>query len=206
MFKLNRTAGILWTIYLQDIIHSFQYCKESLLLFCVISAIYILGNNRKWLIIVIPTILSGFISYSGVVSANLSLSKGMMLNFWHLWQPSFNISIGYGKIFVYIQALPYILAMLYFIRHARLISIEFFIFAFLSIVYSFIYSEPRYRELFMPFLFLYVSVPLSSHVKGLNVEDKFAGLIILIKRQFKTGEKFVLPKLENLKWVPRITL
>lgn len=168
MYRMNKTAGLLWTIYLQDIIYSFNYNKESLLLFCVILFMYLFRNRRFWLVIIIPIIFSGFTSYGGVITSSISFSKGMMLNFWHLWQPSFNISVGYSKNFVYFEALPYVIAMIYFIRHIKLLSVEFIIFSFLSIMYGVLYAEPRHRELFMPLLILYIAEPLRITICNFN--------------------------------------
>lgn len=170
MFKLNKVAGVLWMIYPQDIIYSFQYGKETLLLFFIICAIYVLRDKREYLLLAIPIIILGFVCYGGVISANRSLGNGFMSNFWELWKPAFNISVAYGKAFVYIQAVPYTLAMLYFIRHCRLLSQEFGMFLILSIVYGVIYGDPRYREPFMPMLFLYIGPLLQSKLAGWNFE------------------------------------
>jgi len=183
MFKLNKTAGILWIFYPQEIIYSFQYGKETLLIFLVIMFIYLLRNHRIYLLLAIPLIILGFVSYGGVIHTNNSLSKGLMQNFWNLWKPAFNVSLIYSKAFVYIQFLPYAAAMLYFIRKVKLASIEFGIFTMLTVVYCIIYSEPRYREPFMPFLFLYIAEPLRIYIikfKEKNMKayffDKYAEL------------------------------
>jgi hypothetical protein len=46
MYKMNKIAGLIWLIYPQEIIYSFQYAKESLLLFFVIVAIYLLRERN----------------------------------------------------------------------------------------------------------------------------------------------------------------
>lgn len=181
MYRLNKLGGLLWTIYLQDIIHSFQYNKESLLVFIIIVAIYFFKNHKNWLVIIIPVIILGFVSYAWVTNGQHSAGTGMMKNFWALWQPSFNISIGYGKIFVYLQFLPYVAAMLYFIRHVKILSPEFGIFLILSLAYGIIYAEPRFREPFMPLLFLFIAEPLKLFLKNNNpaviINNKFKTLI-----------------------------
>lgn len=166
MYRMNKTAGLIWVLYPQDIIYSFQYAKETLLLFMVICAIYFLRNNRKFLLAAIPLIILGFVSYGGVISTNHSLSKGFMSNFWNLWKPAFNLSVIFSRYFVYIQFLPYVISMFYFLRNVKLLSIEFGIFLILTLVYSVIYSEPRYREPFMPLLVLYIAEPCKAYLKN----------------------------------------
>lgn len=195
MYKLNKLAGVLWVIYLQDIIYSFNYNKECLLLFCIILSIFLLRNHRMWLVVVIPIILSGFVSYGGVVTSTHTYSHGAMLNFWKLWQPSFNISIGYSKLFVYIQAIPYIVSMIYFIRYVKILSMEAMVFIFLSILYSSIYAEPRYRELFMPLLFLYIAEPFKLFVTKIY-KVKIKEIINRIK--LKIHDVTILPKYSNV--------
>jgi hypothetical protein len=40
MYRMNRLAGWIWCLYPMDIIHSFQYMKETLLIFLIIAVIY----------------------------------------------------------------------------------------------------------------------------------------------------------------------
>jgi hypothetical protein len=40
MYRMNKIAGWIWCFYPMDIIHSFQYMKETLLIFIIISIIY----------------------------------------------------------------------------------------------------------------------------------------------------------------------
>jgi hypothetical protein len=40
MYRMNKAAGWAWCFYPMDIIHSFQYMKETLLIFIIISIIY----------------------------------------------------------------------------------------------------------------------------------------------------------------------
>lgn len=182
MYRINKTAGILWIFYLQDIIYSFQYNKESLLLFSIILVIYFLRNRKLLQFILIPVIILGFVSYGGVIKANINLSKGHMLNFWHIWQPSFNTSIAYGKVFVYLQMIPYILSMFYFIKKIKILSAEFGVFIILSLAYGLIYAEPRYREPFMPLLFLFIAEPVKDLLRKIyNKKLKLSYILELIK-------------------------
>jgi hypothetical protein len=180
LYKLNKAAGLLWCVYLQEIVYSFQYSKETPLLFFVILSIYLFRNRSYWLLIIVPVIILGFVSYSRVIGYNHALSKGFMANFWAMWKPAFNITVNYSKIFVYIQALPFTLAILYFIRHTRLVSVATVLFCLISVVYCLIYSEPRYREPFMPFLFLFIGQPIEKFLNEIKSVKGFKGKINLL--------------------------
>ncbi|RPI19696.1 MAG: hypothetical protein EHM58_00390 [Ignavibacteriae bacterium] len=158
MYKMNKLAGWIWCFYPQDIIYSFQYGKEGLLIFCCIAAIYLLRYHRKWLLIAIPLIVIGFSSSANVVgSCQQTMSFGFMNNIWELWKPAFNTSIYYSKWFVYIQAIPYLILMWYFLRNVNFFSTEIFLIILFTIVYSFMYSCQRYREPLMPLIILFVT-------------------------------------------------
>lgn len=155
MYRINNIAGLLWTFYPQDIIHSFQYNKECLFVFCIILSIFILKNKKFYLTLIYILITLLFVSYGWISNGQHNTGNNMMRNFWSLWQPSFNTSIGYSKFFVYLQFLPYIIGMFYFIRNITIQHEAFYIFIILSVSYSLIYGEPRFREPFMPYIFLF---------------------------------------------------
>jgi hypothetical protein len=166
MSKMNKLAGWLWCFYPQDIIHSFQFAKEGLLIFCVITAIFLLKNRRHWLMLVIPAIVIGFSSSGNVInSCQYYMTHGFMNNVWELWKPSFNTSISYSVWFVYIQAGPYLLLMWYFFRNIPAFSIEIFLVLLFTITYSLLFSTPRYREPLMPLVILFVANQFFKDVK-----------------------------------------
>lgn len=190
MYRLSKTAGILWMFYIQDIMYSFQYQKETLLLFFIILAIYLFKDNKIWLLIAIPLTIIPFSSFGGVIIFNHSSSKGFLSNFWNLWKPAFDIFVLYSKWFVYIQALPYTLMIIYFIRKTRALTPEFGLFLLLSITYSIIYGQPRYREPFMPLLFLFCApaiekfyIKAKNYIHGKNCRVVFTDIQYLLKKK-----------------------
>jgi len=146
------------------------------------------------LIFTFIALILGFVSYAWINNGQHTAGNGMMKNFWSLWQPSFNISIGYSKIFVYLQFLPYIFSMFYFVRHVKIFTPEFNIFLILSIAYSVIYAEPRFREPFMPFLILFVAKPLGIFIKNINMSGK---LNYIYNYVVKTGKIIPIPELSR---------
>lgn len=203
LYRINKIAGWLWCFYLQEIMYSFQYAKESLLLFFIILSIYYLKNNKRWLIILIPLIIIPFSSFGGVIRFNHNYGQGFLSNLWNLWKPAFDITVVYSKWFVYLQVIPYSIVFFYFLRNVKLFSLEFCIAAGLSIVYGIIYGQPRYREPFMPLLLLYIADPLFVYCKNLmkrlkefyvvTQEFKYSPLL-LYKKVYSSGY-FYLAKL-----------
>jgi lipoprotein signal peptidase len=98
-----------------------------------------------------------FNSYGRVLTFNLHEdSLGFMQNFWEVWKPSFGVSNEYSVWFNYIQIIPYIFLMVYFIRKANIFSYEFMLFVIISLAYSCTHGGARYREPFMLVLIIWV--------------------------------------------------
>ena len=98
-----------------------------------------------------------FNSYGNVLSFNLHTYKpfGFMQNFWEMWKPSFGVSAEYSSLFNMIQMPFYIFILIFFVRKVRLISMESFLFLFMSLVYAYIHGNARYREPFIMILVLW---------------------------------------------------
>lgn len=167
MYKIIPAAGWLWVFNPQEIIYSFQYGKEALMIFMIIAAMYLFRNKKAWLMLAVPLIMTGFISYNTNHGAH---SAGFINNIMNLWKPSFDISVLYSKWFVYIQAPVYMALMWFFIRNVNFFSTEMFLILGFSIVYGLVYSEPHYRDPLMPLILISV---LSSNKFYLNhVKEK----------------------------------
>lgn len=161
LYKIIPAAGWLWVFNPQEIIYSFQYGKETLMIFLIISAIYLFRKNIKWLMLAVPIIMTGFISYN---TNHGEQSAGFINNIMNLWKPSFDISVLYSKWFVYIQAPVYMILLWFFIRNVNFFSTEIFLIAGFSIIYGLVYSEPHYRDPLIPII-------LISVFKTLNIKD-----------------------------------
>lgn len=193
MYKINKYAGLLWIFYPQDIFHSFQYNKECLLVFLIIVSIFFLKHKKYILITTILLIIISFSSFGEIVKRNHILHTGFMNAIWELWKPAFNTSVGYSSIFVYTQFLPYSVILLYFFRHCKIFSSEFLLFVIISLTYSTIYAEPRYREPFMPVLFLFCSPAIEKKICG--VRKLIENVNILFKLHYV--EKKLILELER---------
>lgn len=140
LYKINPIAGWIWCLYPQDIIYSFQYGKECLLIFLIITAVYLF--------------MIGFSSIGGVVEYNRTLSQGFMDNVWEMWKPSFGVSDAYlYHSLTYLQAVPYLVLGWLFIRKAQ-IGVSVFLIAGFTIVYSSVFAQPRYRDPLIPLILL----------------------------------------------------
>jgi hypothetical protein len=85
-----------------------------------------------------------------------------MQNFFELWKPSFGVSAEYSHIWNYIQMPFYIFLMFYFLRKVKLFSWEFFLFITITLTYSVIHGNARYREPFIMVLILWVGQQINN--------------------------------------------
>jgi len=187
MFKLNKFAGWIWVFYPQDIICSFNYIKEALLLPLVIFAIYLLRKKRWWLVIVIPCLILPFVSYSGVIDSNASMSHLLAFNIWHLWQPPFNYTLVYSPMLVNLIFLPYIIMLIVWIHNIRGNNtkkgifnkiyygegfVELTIAVILTLGFCWSPGEPRYKEPFMPLLVLFFANYIMEYRTAIKLKNK----------------------------------
>lgn len=110
-----------------------------------------------YLLILLVTLC--FASYGGVSEFNANLSRGFMRNVYEMWMPSFPmLPMGWN----YVLFIPYCILMFYFIRKIRILSFEFIICLTFTIIYGFIYAQPRFREPLMPIIFLWLALKSDS--------------------------------------------
>jgi len=104
-------------------------------------------------------------SYGSVLHFNLYTYKpfSYMQNFWEMWKPSFGVSAEYSPIFNYIQMPFYIFLMFYFIRKVNLLSWEFLLFVTITLTYTVIHGNARYREPFMMVLVLWFAKQINNN-------------------------------------------
>lgn len=81
---LYRHARWVYAFYLPSIFFSNTYVKEPLLIFLFVTAAYLLRNHRSWLLIVLPAIFAGFISYGDVwrYNAEMSMRQNFFQKIW----------------------------------------------------------------------------------------------------------------------------
>jgi hypothetical protein len=105
-----------------------------------------------------------FNSYGEVLTFNLYQYKpfGYMQNFWEMWKPSFGVSADYSPIFNYIQMPFYVFLIFYFIRKVNLLSWEFLLFITITLTYTVIHGNARYREPFMMVLVLWFAKQITN--------------------------------------------
>lgn len=150
MYKMNSIAGYIWCVYPVSVFNSFQFMKETLLIFLIILAVFYLRDKKMILYFVILGIMLMFASYGKTFQFHPK--QGFMQNFYEMWKPSFNMIPLFLS---YILFLPYILFMFYFVRHVDVRSFEMMIVITFTLVYSLVYGQNRFREPLMPILILW---------------------------------------------------
>ena len=153
MFKMNKLAGWLWCFYPFDVISSFQYHKECLLVFLIIGLIYLFRERRNWLLL-IPLIMIPFGSSPAIVMAKSH--TGFINNIWEIWKPMYISDMGLINTVLMFQIPFYVLLMFLFIRKVPIISIEIALCVIFTGIYVFNYAIPRYHEPLIPLIVLFV--------------------------------------------------
>jgi len=163
--KLFLNAGWLFAFYLPGIIYCNTYMKETLLTFLFVVAVYLFRRKKNWLILFIPIIFMGFISYGPVWDYNTesaSLQKSFTYKIWALWRPDWNYSMVFphpGKFLEIllrnVSMLLYIPTMIIFFRKIHFKDYELWLALFITLVAIFSFGLERYREPVMPFIIGY---------------------------------------------------
>lgn len=186
LFKLNPIVGWIWAIYPQSIFLASQYYKETYLLFFIILSIYLLRNKKEWLILIIPIIMLGFVSYG------IEQPPGkFMQNVWEMWKPSF-YPTGF---FNYLQMPFYIIIIFLFIKKITIFDPTLLIVISFTLVYGYLHGEFRYREPLIPLILLTVFTPINKMkyntdiLKSENFDKQFnpavySGILDKIARYF----------------------
>ena len=164
---LYRHAGWVYALYLPGIAYANTYLKETLLVFLFVLAVYLLRNRKMWLVIVLPLIFAGFISYGGVIAYNVAIatdaSRSISDKLYGLWRPEWNY-------LMLVESPPYWLSwllrgpfylfyvpvMFLFVRKVTLVDFEAWLAIGISVVSIFSFGVERYREPVMPFIIGFV--------------------------------------------------
>jgi hypothetical protein len=145
MYMIHPVAGMILCFYPVHIIYSFQYMKETLLLYFVVYILYTYRNAfLKWVFILL--IMLPFVSYGPVSQFNANINPGFMTNVWNIWKPDFPNVTYYGLWWNYVLMIPYLFYLVYFIRHSKIFCLENILAFTFTMVYSFIYGNARFRE------------------------------------------------------------
>ncbi len=176
---MYRYGGWVYAFYTPSIMYSNVYMKETLLVFLFVLAVYLLRNHKWWLLVVLPVIFAGFVSYGGVWEYNEAFAAGQR-SFVHrvyiLWRPEWHFTILVptppGWLEVLLRGtfiLFYIPLLLLFIRKVRLTDFEFWLVTAFSLVAIFSFGNERFREPVMPFIIGYVTPIAVDMLKRLRV-------------------------------------
>jgi hypothetical protein len=145
LYKCDIRLGWIWCFYPQDWGYWMNTNKETLLLFVCIVAIFYLWNNKWWLVLTIPIIITMFASYG----MNHPETK-FMQDFWELWKPSFNLI--YSDLSRWVMIPAYICLIWLFIKKVNLWSPVMVLVIILSITYGSTFGQSRYREPILPLM------------------------------------------------------
>ena len=177
--KLYKYSGWIYCFYLPSIFYSNVYMKTTLLTFLFVWLVYLFRNRKLWLIIILPLVFAGFISYGGVIDYNLKVAAGQTsftIRLWKLWRPDwyYTIFIQYPPIWLEfliknLFMIYYIPALIIFIRKIKFSNYEFWIVIFISLVAIFSFGNERYREPAMPFIIGFITPYLIEYFKQLKV-------------------------------------
>lgn len=164
---LYRHAGLVFAFYLPSIAFSNLYMKETLLVFLFVLAVVLLRNHKIWLILVLPIIFAGFVSYGSVIDYNSQLAQASARSvsdkLFVLWRPEWNYLflverppywftwILRGSFYVF-----YIPVMFLFIRKVRLMDFEVWLALGITVIAILGLANERYREPVMPFVIGFV--------------------------------------------------
>lgn len=160
---LYRHAGWIYAFYLPSIAFSNLFMKETVLAFLFVLAVVLLRNHKMWLVLVLPIVFAGFISYGPVIDYNTQLAQASARSvsdkLYLLWRPEWNYLflverpvywltwILRGSFYVF-----YIPVMFLFVRKVSLMDFEVWLCLGLSVIAILGLGSERYREPVMPFI------------------------------------------------------
>jgi hypothetical protein len=162
-----RHAGWVYALYLPSIFFANGYLKETLLIFLFVLAVLLLRRHPWWLLLVLPAIFAGFISYGGVMEYNAEFAAGqrsIIYRIYVMWRPEWPFAVliphppeWLATLLRGIYILFYVPLMVIFIRNIRWTDLELWLFAGFVLLAIFSFGNERYREPVMPFLIGYVT-------------------------------------------------
>jgi len=178
-------AGWVFALYPPSVMYANVYMKETLLTLLFVLAAYILRKRRLWLLVVLPVIFAGFISYGGVWEYNTAMGEGqrsLIHRLYILWRPDWHFYILVPTPPPWLETLlrggfilVYLPMMFLFLRRVKLSDMEFWLVAGFSLVAIFSFGNERFREPVMPFIIGYVT-PIAAELlqKGRRVWQQAA--------------------------------
>jgi len=141
----------------------------------------VLEKKKMYLLIVLPLIFSGFISYGGLWDYNLefSLGQSFIQKIWILWRPDWNFTVFIPHpshleqvflrgVFVFF----YIPTMLVFWRKIRWTDFELWLFIGMTLVVIFSFGNERFREPVMPFVIGYTTSFILNYISNFTTTVK----------------------------------
>ena len=149
-FQIHPAMGWIYCFYPNHIALSYQYYKETLLIFFVVLIIRFMKEKPLECYILLMLAILPFQSFGGVLDFNFAKSQGYTWNMWKMWSPSFLPVLQYGEWWNYLLALPYLIIMFLFIRRVEIISWPFLFVLSVSLCYAFTCGSPRYKEILFP--------------------------------------------------------
>lgn len=169
-------AGWVFTFYTPGIMYSNVYMKETLLVFLFVLAVYLLRHHKWWLLLVLPLIFAGFVSYGGVWEYNSEFAAGQR-SFIHrltiLWRPEwhFTILVPYPPAWLEVLLrgtfiLFYFPLLFLFVRKVKLTDFELWLVLGFSLVAVFSFGNERFREPVMPFIIGYVTPVAAGMIRS----------------------------------------
>jgi hypothetical protein len=191
--RLYTYGGWVYAFYLPSIMYSNVYMKETLRVFLFVLAVYLLRNHKGWLLLVLPAIFAGFVSYGGVWEHNEAYAAGQR-SFVHrlyiLWRPEWHFTILIPTPPQWLEVLLrgtfilfYVPLILLFIRNVKLTDFEFWLVTIFSLMAVFSFGNERFREPVVPFIIGYVTPialcllkRLRTLVAGLKVRQVSSGI------------------------------
>ena len=160
-------GGWVFAFYPPGIMYSNVYMKETLLTFLFVLAVYLFRNRQWWLLVVLPVIFAGFISYGGVWEHNAAMGAGqrsLIHRMYILWRPDWHFYILVPTPPQWLETLLrggfillYVPVMLLFVRRVKITDFELWLVIGFSLVALFSFGNERFREPAMPFILGYVA-------------------------------------------------
>jgi len=164
---LYRRAGWALALYPPGIMYANVYMKETLLVFLFIGVVYLLRHHKTWLVIVLPLIFTGFISYGGVWEYNENFAQGqrsLIHRLYILWRPDYHFMILIPHPPTWLESflrgtfvLAYVPTIFLFLRYIRWRDLELWIVVGVSLLSVASFGNERFREPAMPFVLGFVT-------------------------------------------------
>ena len=169
-------GGWVYALYTPGIMYSNVYMKETLLVFLFVLAAFLFRRHRWWLLLVLPLIFAGFVSYGGVWEYNAEFAAGQR-SFIHrltiLWRPEWHFTILVPNPPAWLEIvlrgtfiLFYFPLVFLFLRKVKLTDFELWLVTGFSLVAIFSFGNERFREPVMPFIIGYVAPIAAAMIRA----------------------------------------